>query len=806
MNVGREVRFALRTLSGAPLVSILAIACISLGIGAVTTVYSTASAFTFRPLPQLDDPARLVLFGEQPTSERSTADQVTPGSFDDLRQLPEFSSVSALAGWTANIAGFDVPERAYGGRVSAEFFRTVGRTAALGRTFTDDDVKAQRRVVVLSHGLWQRRFGADPRVVGATVRINGEGYDVVGVMPADFSFPPSTQLWTPLALSPEAAADRSTRSLFVIGRLAPGVSRERAAAVVDVLGQRIAADYPTTHKSWVVRIQPVEEYFGAGPRPFMLVLLAAVFFQLLIACANVANLLLVRATARRREMALRVALGATRSRLVAQLLTESVLLAVAGGVVGIGLGWWGIKATTASVPVEVQQYIPGFGAIVLDVRALVVASVVSMLAAVAFGIVPALVGTSVDVSGALRDAGRSESRRSRLRALRSGLVVGQIALALMLVAGAALMATTFRRVSLGDPGFRTAKLLTATITLPEADYKSDSAVVRFWTQLREALSEEPDVASAEVTSILPMSWNDARMRLYPEHEKPTRIEDAPVAGFRRVSPGYLDALHVARIRGRSFTEADRQDAPPVIVLSETAARRLLPGRDPVGQRVGVGRDGRLATVIGIVHDVRANPLTSESPASVVYVPMAQWPTHTASIVLRTGSSDLSAQTATLQRVIANQDSRLAAGEVATMTRVIETVTSPQSATSQMLLASAFIALMMAAVGTYGVMAYVVARRTHEIGVRVALGATTGMVVRLVMRGALRMALLGVTIGLVGAVLLGRSMQAILVDTNAADPTILGVSALLLGTIGLLAGWLPALRATRVDPVKALRTE
>jgi putative ABC transport system permease protein len=806
MNVGREVRFALRTLRGAPLVSILAIACISLGIGAVTTVYSTASAFTFRPLPQLDDPARLLLFGEQPTSERSVADQVTPGTFGDLRTLPEFSSVSALASWTANVAGFDVPERANGARVSAEFFKTTGRSAALGRTFTVDDIQAQHRVIVLSHGLWQRRFGADPRVVGTTIRINGEGYDVIGVMPADFAFPPATQLWTPLALSPEAAADRTTRSLFVMGRLAPGVSRERAAAVVNVLGRRIAADYPTTHKSWVVRMQPIEEYFGAGPRPFMIVLLAAVFFQLLIACANVANLLLVRATARHREMGLRVALGATRTRLVAQLLTESVLLAFTGGVVGIALAWWGIKATMASVPLEVQQYIPGFGAIVLDVHALVVAAVVSMLAAVAFGIVPALVGTSVDVSVALREAGGSEPRRSRLRALRSGLVVGEIALALMLVAGAALMATTFRRVSLSDPGFRTANLLTATITLPETDYKTDDAVARFWTQLHESLGAEPGVLSAEVTSILPMSWGDSRMRVYPELEKPAHIENAPVAGFRRVSPGYLDVLGVARIRGRSFTESDRQDAPPVIVLSESAARRLLPGRDAVGQRLGVGRDGRLATVIGVVHDVRANPLTSESPASVVYVPMAQWPTRTASVVLHTGSSDPTAQTATLQRVIAIQDSRLAAGEVATMTRVIETVASPQSATAQMLLASAFIALIMAAVGTYGVMAYAVARRTHEIGVRVALGATTGMVVRLVMRGALRMAAVGVAIGLVGAVLLGRSMQAILVDTNSADPAILGAAALLLGAIGLIAGWLPALRATRVDPVRALRTE
>jgi putative ABC transport system permease protein len=538
----------------------------------------------------------------------------------------------------------------------------------------------------------------------------------------------------------------------------------------------------------------------------MVVLLAAVAFLLLIACANVANLLLVRATARRREMGLRVALGATRLRLVAQLLTESVLLALAGGVVGIGLAWWGIRATTASVPLEVQQYIPGFGAIVLDVRALIVASAVSMLAGVTFGLAPALVGTSVDVTAALKDAGRSESRRSRLRALRSGLVVGEIALALMLVAGAALMAATFRRLSLGNPGFRTANLLTATITLPEADYRSDSAVVRFWTQLRESVQAEPGVVAAEVTSILPMSWNESRARLYPEAEKPDHIEDAPVAGFRRVSPGYFGALGIGQIRGRSFSDVDRQDVPLVVLLSETAARRLLPGRDAVGQRLGIGSEGRVVTVVGIVRDVRANPLTSNSPASVAYVPMAQWPSRTASVVLRAATSDLTAQTAALQHAIANQDSRLAAGEVATMTRVIETVTSPQSATAQMLLASAFIALIMAAVGTYGVMAYTVARRTHEIGVRVALGATTGMVVRLVMRGGLRMAAMGVAIGLLGAVLLGHSMQAILVDTNSADPAILAASALLLGTVGLIAGWLPALRATRVDPLTALRSE
>jgi putative ABC transport system permease protein len=804
MTAGRDIRFAIRALRGAPLVSILAIACIGLGIGAVTTVYSTASAFTFRPLPQLVDAGNLVLVAESPASDPTRGFSVTAGTVADLQSLRELAAVAASDDWTANIAGYDVPERAVAARVSADFFRMTGRRPVLGRAFAPDDFREDRRVVLLSHGLWQRRFGGDSAVVGATVRINGEGHQVIGVMPADFAFPVGVQIWAPLALSPAAAADRTTRSLFVLARLAPGVSFERATAAVTVLGDRLAADHPDTHKGWILRTEPAEQVFGSGPRPFMVVMLAAVAFLLLIACANVANLLLVRATARRREMGLRVALGATRRRLVRQLLTESMLLATAGGAVGIALGWWGIKATAATVPLEVQQYIPGFGAIVLDWRALVVASVVSMLAGVIFGLVPALSGSAVDLNSALKDAGRSESKHSRLRVLRSALVVGEIALALMLVTGAALMATTFRRVSHGDPGFRTTDLLTGTVTLPEPDYPGDSAMVRFWERLRESLVAEPGVSAAEITSVLPMSWNDARIRLYAEGQKPGREEDAPVAGFRLVSSGYLGALGVAQRQGRAFTDADRLGAQLVVALSETAARRFFPRGDALGRRL-VLRD-RIATVVGVVRDVRANPLISNSPTSVVYLPIAQWPSRTASVVLRVSSGDPAAQGGTLQRVIGRLDARLAAGEIATMRRVVETVTSPQSATAQVLLASAFIALLMAAVGTYGVMAYAVARRTQEIGVRVALGATTGMVVRLVMGGAARLAALGVALGLLGAVALGRSMRAILVDTNPADPAILAAAAALLGAIALVAGWLPARRASRVNPVTALRAE
>jgi predicted permease len=804
MALGRDLRFAVRALSGAPIVTALAIACIGLGIGAVATVYSTASAFTFRPLPQFRDPGRVVLVAETPASDRSRGATVTAGTFADLRELRQFAAVGALVNWTANVAGFDSPERADAARVSSDFFRVTGRTAALGRTFSADDVLDGRRVVVLSHGLWRRRFGGDSGVIGATVRINGEGHQVIGVMPDDFVFPAGTQLWAPLVLSPRAAADRTARSLFVLARRAHGVSDQSAAAAVRSLGDRIAADHPDTHQGWLLRAEPAEEFFGAGPRPFMLVMLAAVVFLLLIACADVANLLLVRATARRREMGLRVALGATRGHLVIQLLTESMLLALAGGVAGVALARFGIAATAATVPLEVRQYIPGFGAITLDYRAMALAAAVSMLAGVAFGLMPALAGSAVDVNSALKDSGRSETRRSRLRAFRRALVVGEIALALTLVTGAALMATTFRRLARSDPGFRTSNVLTATITLPEADYPRDSTLVQFWDRFRESMAAEPGVSAAEVTSVLPMSWNDQRISLYPEGEKPDRPENAPVAGFRRVSPGYLGALGVPQRQGRPLSDADRSGTQPVAVLSESAARRLFPGRAAVGRRLVIG--DQAATVIGIVGDVRANPLTSDSPTSVVYVPMSQWPSRTASVVLRVATGDPVAQVPALQRVVGRQDARLAAGELATMSRVVEVVTSPQSATAQVLLAAAFIALTLAAVGTYGVMAYAMARRTQEIGVRMALGATSRTIMRTALGDAARMAAMGVALGLLGAVALGRSMQAILVDTEPADPTILAGAASLLGAIALLAGWLPARRATRINAVTALRAD
>ncbi len=804
LDIRFATRMAVRALRGAPLVSLLAVLCIGLGIGAVTTIYSTASAFTFHPLPQLVEPDRLLFVADGPAQAPERESNVAPATFTDIASLRVFSAAAAVSGFGANLTGVELPERVTAMRVSADFFRLTGRSPRLGRTFRADEmVPGADRVVVLSHGLWQSHFGADPTVVGRAIRLNGEAWSVVGVMQPDFAFPAGVELWAPLALTPAEAADRTGRSLNMLARLAPGVTAQQAEAAVQALGARLAAAWPGAYQGRVLYTRPAEAFFGSGPRPFMLVLLGAVAFLLLIACANVANLLLVRATGRRRETGIRVALGASRGRLVAQLLAESLLLALAGGAVGVLLAYWGTRGVAATVPADVQRYLPGFGLIRLDARAFAVAAIVSMVSGVLFGLAPALAGSRVDVVTTLKDAGTGGSRRLGARRLRAALVVGEIALALMLVAGAGLMVATFRRLSVAYPGFRTERVLTAAVSLPASDYATDSVVTRFWDRLREAAAALPGVEAAELTTVLPMTWSDQRAAFYSETERPERVEDAPVAGFRRVSPGYLPSLTVPLASGRFLAAGDRQDAPAVSVLSESAARRFFPAGGAVGRRLV--RGNRSMEVVGVVGDVRGNPLTADAPLDVVYVPLPQWPARTAYLVLPT-RGDPGSLTLPLQAAIGRLDPRLAAGEVTPMNRVVATVTSPQSATAQMLAVSAIIALILAAVGIYGVMSYAVARRTRELGVRAALGASRGGVVRLVVGGAARLALTGVIIGLVGALALGRGMEAILFDTSPSDPRVLGAAALLLGVVALVAGYLPARRAAAVDPIVALRNE
>ena len=801
----QDIRYALRTLRRSPGLVALAVLCMGLGIGAVTTMYSTALAFTLRPLPQLRDASRVLHVWEAPLNNPQRLDGISPAALKDLRGLHEFRGFAAMRNTYLNATGMDVPERVMATRVSFDFVQALGRTPLRGRDFTEaDDQPGAAKVTLLGYGLWQRRFGGDTAIVGQQVRLNGEPYQVVGILPEGFVFPAGTQLLLPLALGADEWAVRKDRTLFTLARLAPGVTMARAQAAAAALGARLAAEYPDASQGRVLQAESAEWYFGQGPRPFMRVLLASAAFVLLIACANVANLLLARATARRREIALRVALGASRVRIVRQLLTESVLIALMGAVLGVLVALWGLDALGASIPVEVRTIIPGFGMLHLDTTALGVAAAVALGSGIVFGLAPALAAARTDVQQSLKDGARGEVPGGGVKRLRGALVVAEVALALSLLVGASLMITTFRRLALGDPGFRTGGVLTLSVTLPAADYPADSMVTGFYRSLEDRIAALPGVEAVGATTVLPMSWQESRGRIEVEGRQYTHPEDAPVLGVRLVSAGYQRTLGIALVRGRALTRDDGVGAPDVAVVSEAAARALWPGEEPLGRRFKL-RGDRWIQVVGVAGNVRGNVLITDDPRPVIYLPSLQSPSRSMSVVVRS-AGDPAALAPLVQREVASLDSRLAAGDVMPMAHVVMSAVSPQSATARTLTAAALIALFMAAAGTYGVMAYSVAQRTQEIGVRVALGATPGGILRMVLGQAMLLAGTGLAFGVAGALAMGRGMQSILAETNAFDPVTLGGVTLAMGLVALVAGWVPARRATRVDPMTALRSE
>ena len=753
----------------------------------------------------MHDASRVVHVWEGPAASPDRSSNLSPAALRDAQALSAFSGVLGVRFWTANITGVDLPEQVRGARMTFNSLRVLERKPILGHDLSEaDDAPGAGHVVLLGHGLWQRRFGGDSGIVGRTVWINGEGYRVAGVMPEDFAFPVGVQLWAPLALPAAEWADRAHHSMFALARLAPGVGERQADAAAAALGSRLASSYPATNAGWQMHAESAERFFGAGPRPFMMVLLASGAFVLLIACANVANLLLARATGRRRELAVRIALGASRNRIMRQQLTESVLISLAGGALGILSALWGLDALTRSVPIEVRAYIPGFGELHFDLRAFAFAAVTAVLSGLLFGLAPAFTAARVDVQGTLKEGARGEVGGTHSRRLRSILVVAEVASALLLLVGAAQTLDTFRRLALTDPGFRSRGVLTLAVTLPAADYPKDSAVVQFFQNLQDRIAALPGVERVGSTTNLPLSWNENRGGVEVEGRPLRRREDAIGVGMRLVSASYLEALSVPLVRGRLLGTGDRMGTVPVAVISEEAARLLWPGQDAVGKRFRPD-SGQWVEVVGVVRNVRANPLIGNESDAVVYFANQQRPQRTLTFVVA-GPGDPAALVKPVQRAINTLDSRLAAGEVVPMPRVILSTLSPQSATAQTLAASAVIALIMACVGIYGVMSYSVSQRTQEIGVRVALGATAGGVQRLVLGGALKLAGIGIALGLAGALAMGRGLQAILVGTKATDPVALTGVALALVAAAVVASYVPARRATRVDPMTALRAE
>ncbi len=802
-------RYALRTLAKSPAWTAAAVACLAIGIGANTTVYTAMRAIAIEPVPTPNSD-RLVMMSEVKPRDPDDVDfdQIAPANLVDwMQQTRTLEHIAAFAWWDVNITGINEPERVTGFQVTPEFFRTLGERPVLGRAFTGDEGReGNTDRVILSHPLWVRRFGGDSGVIGRTVQLNGVKHTIVGVMGRDFIFPPGAELWKAFALAGTVASDRDGRSLSVIGRIRPTSTLAEARAEARAIARRLELQYPEMNGKWGMKVEPAQVFYGRHPRPYMVVMLASVALVLLIGCANVANLLLARATTRGRELAVRVALGARRSDLVRQMLAESMVIAILGGALGMLLALWGVKLMRDSLPPDLVRFNPGWTRITINGHALLFTVAVSIATAVAVGLVPALIASRADPQQALKESGRTSSGGAGRLRLRSLLVVGEVALALMLLFGTGLMVRSFIGLVETDQGYAIERALTMQLTLPRSRYKSDDDRAQFYSKLLDRVRELPGANAASLINELPPSWNDNSNRFILEGEpKPQRGDPAHQERMHLVWDGYFAAMGTAVRRGREFDRHDDTAHPSVAIVSEAFARKYWPGQDAVGKRISFLADSMyLTTVVGVVADVRHNPNVGRALlAPVVYVAAAQGPWDTMTLVVRTAGSPL-AVTSDVQRVITSLDPALAPGNVQTLERMLSSSLSPQRVTAAMLSVFAGIALLLAVIGIYGVISYTVNQRTHEIGIRMALGAQRSDVIRRVLRQGVVLAALGIAIGAVGSFAMARGMTVLLHEVSPTDPLTFVAVAVILAAVAVLGSWLPARRAAAVDPVVALR--
>jgi putative ABC transport system permease protein len=804
----QDLRYASRMLRKTPALTAAAVVSLALGIGANTAIFSVVNSILLKSLPY-QEPDRLVLLWGDIPAEGKTRSQVSATDVDDWQhQNSVFEDVTTYANWNATLVGAGEPERLTGIQVGDGFFPIMRAAPLLGRTFLPEEQQPGRdNVVVLGYGLWKQRFGGDPSVVGRTVTLGTKPYTVVGVMPESFrTLPPNLvspgQFYRPVA-EPHDEEERSSRHLRSIARLKPGVTVEQAQAEMNVIAGRLEREHPEANTGYGVRLVTLPEDTVGNLRATLWTLFGAVVFVLLIACANVGNLLLARSTARRKEFAVRAALGAGRARIVRQLLTESVLLALAGGAVGLLLALWG-TGLIGSLGAQVTPLLAG---VQLDNRVLAFTALVSVLSGLFFGLAPALQVSKVELNESLKEGGRSGGAGERGERLRSALIVSEVALALVLLACAGLLIKSVARLRAVDPGFRAERLLTANISLPSARYPSDASQAAFFERLARQLEAQPGVEAAGLTSVLPFSDNFDGRGL--------AVEDRPVPRGQEISvdlyiatPDYLRTMQIPLVEGRAIDEHDTADAAPVALVNETMARELWPGRDAIGRRVkfpGSQKNPQpWRTVVGVVRDVKQYGLDTGDKMQL-YLPESQYPTSQMTVVMR-ASSDPSALLGALRGEVRAADKDLAVSDVATMDELLADSMALRRFSMLLLGLFASVALALAGVGIYGVMSYAVTQRTREIGLRMALGAQAGDVLRLVLRRGLRLACAGIALGTLGALLVTRVMSSLLFGVGARDPATFGSVAALLSAVALAACLVPARRATKVDPMVALRYE
>jgi predicted permease len=803
----QDLQFGWRMLRKNPGFTLIAMLTLALGIGANTAIFSIVNAALLRPLP-FAQPEQLVFLGETDVKGRAAA--VSASNLGDFsRQSQSFEHLAAHRGGSFTLTGGGEPMFISGVIVSPNFFTTLHTPALLGRTFRPEEAQpGADRVAVLSHSLWQRRFASSANSIGQTLTLNGESYSIVGVLPAEFSLW-EAEVWTP-GFPRDALGNRAERSVGVIGRLKSGVSLTQATAELSTIAQRLGREYPQTNQGWGVRLLPLREAWFGDDRQVLLTLLGVAGFVMLIACVNVSSLLLARASARSREMALRMAIGASRFRLARQALTESLLLAGLGGVAGLLLAHWSLRLIVALIPGNMLQFsIPGGGeAIRIDPMVLLFTLGLFLLAGFGFGLAPMLQTTKVGLSAVLKESGRSATAPTSRLNLRHLLVIVEIALALTLLISAGLLTRSFARLETLERGYNPDNVLNLFLNLPQARYSDGTQRAAFFTRLLERLPALPGVDSAGASALL-----SARGRAFTiEGQPPPALGQEPKAIHRVVSPNYFQTIQLPLNIGRSFTEQDGANAPGVCLINQTLARQHWPDEDPLGKQLCVQESGgtvEVLTIVGVTGDVKESldprtPLGLE-PQPTLYRSYLQAPNAGMILSVRTTSDPLSLA-ATVRHEISLLDQDLPITGLRTAREALaESLARPHFNTI-ILGCFAGVALLLAIVGVYGVIAYDVSQRTQEIGIRMALGAQRGAVLRLVLAQGMKLASLGVGFGLASAFGLTRLLRTLLFGVIATDPLTFAAMAMLLLLVAGMACWIPARRATTVDPLIALHHE
>ncbi len=803
-----DVRYAVRMFRREPAFTVLAILALALGIGATTAIFTVVDSVLLRPLPY-KDPDRLVVALRGPLA----SGPVSPADYLDYRRdARSFEGLGAAQAWGGTLGGGERPEILSGLQVSPDLFSLLGVPPLIGRTFVEgDDRPGHEKVVVLAHGLWQRRFGSDRSVIGRTISMNGEPFVVVGVMPPSFRFAPFWQtraeIWAPLSLA-RRLDDRDGRSLRLFARLENGVSVAEAQAEMRAIAGRLEQVFPQTNTGVGITVRPLLDRVVSGIRPMLLALMAMVTFVLLIACANVANALLARASGRQKEIGVRVAIGASHARVIRQMLTESVLLAAVGGLVGMMFAFWGINWLLALVP---AGSLPRQQEVTFDLRVFAMASLATLVGGIVTGLVPAVQLMRTSVTSAFQDGGKGLTESAGRKRIRGLLVCGEVALAIVLLAGAGLMARTMLKLSAVDPGFRVDHLAIANVSLAGTPHAGGAARSPMFLRVRDHLAALPGVTSVSAINHLPLAgdlWNLG----YTIEGRP---RPAPGQGwsavYRIVQPGYFATMELPLLGGRDISEADGPSSPPVAIINKAMADRRWPGASPIGQRIllpGMSNVQAPITVIGVAANARQSDWTSP-PDDEVYLASgqrsAEFGLTTMTFVVRT-AVDPERVAAAVPREVTLLDRGVAISNNTTMTAIVAEELWRERLTAQLTGIFAIVALGLAAIGVYAVVSYSVARRTREFGVRVALGATRTSVVRLALADAMLPVYLGSGIGLLGALAGARLIQTLLFQVSAIDPLALGGAVLSLVSVAAAAAWVPARHASRLDPVAALRRE